>query len=550
MNNYVENEGLKQLKNKANNLPITPGVYIMKNKRGEIIYIGKAKALKNRVTQYFGSGNNHTEKVKKMVSNVADFDYILCNSEFEALMLESSLINRLKPKYNILLKEGKGYYYIKITEEKWRRFKVCTQKDGQGDFIGPYYSGYVVKNTVEQLNEIFRLPDCNRSFDRYSKPCLNYHLGRCSAPCANKIDIKDYNADISLAIDFLKHKKTDSLIMELTADMEKASDEEKFEKAAALRDRIKAIKNLAAKQNVIMSPYKRQNVIASVVSDQQAVIVVLVFKEGMLCDKQEYCIEGYENKAELYGDFLLRYYENNEIMPYIFVDEMPLFSDEIAQYLSNKAGRKITLRVPKRGNLLTLMETCKNNAIEGYAKMEQGGFRQMKNLENLQALLNLSAIPERIESYDISHTAGSNTIGGMVVYIKGERQPSLYRTFNIKTVYGVDDPACLCEVINRRLNEYEKGSDASFSALPDLILLDGGITQLNAVLPVIKAHNLSIPTYGMVKNNRHKTNGLLGETGSIDIKQTTPIFDFITGIQDEVHRFSIRLHRNKRDKIK
>ena len=276
---------LKTLKEKANKLPKSPGVYIMKDRSCNIIYIGKAKALKNRVTQYFGSQNQHTEKVRAMVSFVDDFEYIICDSEFEALVLECSLIKQHKPKYNILLKDDKGYHYIKVTDEKWKRLESTHTMDGKGEFIGPYYSSFVVKDTVDSVRQIFKLPDCHRNFDKYSKPCLNYHIGRCDAPCKANIKLQDYLENVNNAVAFIKSGDTSALVSDLYEKMEKAAENLEFEYAAKLRDRITAIKRLKERQKVVMCTYDNQDVFAAAFMGEDACVSVLIFRNGKLTDK-------------------------------------------------------------------------------------------------------------------------------------------------------------------------------------------------------------------------------------------------------------------------
>ena len=307
---------LKELKAKANNLPLNPGVYIMKNKSGQIIYIGKAKALKNRVTQYFGAGNQHTEKVRKMVSNVDDFEYILCDSEFEALILENSLIKQNQPKYNILLKDDKGYFYIKITDDKWKKIETAKQTDKKGEYIGPYNSGFIVNQTVDEVRKIFKLPSCNRSFGTISKPCLNYHIGLCDAPCRGKIPLNDYLDTVESAREYIKNGNIGENSIEILTDrMEKASENLQFETAARLRDRINAINKINQKQKVVSISYKNQDVIATAHFSQISCVEVLIFRNYRLTDKKHYFIEGVNDKKEIYAEFLGQYYINKTEIP-------------------------------------------------------------------------------------------------------------------------------------------------------------------------------------------------------------------------------------------
>ncbi|MBR5473698.1 MAG: excinuclease ABC subunit C, partial [Clostridia bacterium] len=308
-----ENLKLPELKAKANKLPTTPGVYIMKDKNDEIIYIGKAKSLKNRVTQYFGLGSGHSDKVRKMVSLVDHFEYVLCDSEFEALILENSLIKQNQPKYNILLKDDKGYHYIKITGDKWRKITTSMQLDDKNaEYIGPYYSSAVVKDTVAEVRKIFKLPDCNRSFDKYTKPCLNFHIGLCDAPCRANVSEKQYNQTIDDAVSYIKNSGND-IVKTLQINMEAAAERLDFEYAAKLRDRINAIKKLNDNQKVVMCTYKNQDVFASAFINDTACIAVLVFRNGKLSDKKHFIIDTFTDKNDLYSQFISQYYINNNI---------------------------------------------------------------------------------------------------------------------------------------------------------------------------------------------------------------------------------------------
>ncbi len=536
------------LKKKANSLPLTPGVYIMKDKNGTIIYIGKAKALENRVTQYFGSQTNHTSKVRKMVLNADDFEYILCDTEYEALMLESSLIKQNMPKYNVLLKDDKGYHYIKITNERWPKLQAVMQKlDDKATYLGPYYSFYVVRETVDEALKVFKLPSCNRSFDKYSKPCLNFHIGLCDAPCKANISNKDYLETIESALNFIKRGGADSTnLEELKNRMENASECLDFELAAKLRDRIKAIEKSREKQKIVSSAHKRQDVFAVATAGELASAVVLVFKEGRLSDKKVYYLDGIVDKKSLYTEVLCGYYSENDIPPEILVDSD--FDDrEIAEQLfSELLNRKVNITIPQRGTQKQLIDMCLSNAAEALSKKTERTGREMSALNELTELLGLSAAPKRIEAYDISNTAGSENVASMVVFINGRPEKSMYRKFKIKSFIGQDDFRSMNEVLDRRFNEYEKGSDQSFKELPDLILLDGGKGQISAVLPVLKKHNINVSLYGMVKDSKHRTNHITDGKNDIQLKATKNSFQLVTAIQDEVHRFAITYHQKRR----
>ena len=541
-------ERLKRLKAKANRLPKTPGVYIMRDKAGEIIYVGKAKALKNRVTQYFGAGNQHPPKVKKMVERVEDFDFYLCESEFEALILENSLIKQNQPKYNILLKDDKGYHYIKITGDKWR--KITTSKDTadkKAEYIGPYYSSLVVKDTVDEAVRIFKIPDCNRSFDKPSKPCLNYHIGRCDAPCRGKMTLPEYNDTVSEAISFIKGGFGGDAINVLTERMQAASKSLNFEYAAKLRDRINAIKKLSEKQKVVMCTHPSQDVFSSVSSAGTMCVGVLIFRNSRLTDKRVFFIDGEYEKGELYGEFLRRYYDGEEDIPRrILLDFAAEDGEVIAEWLTSVSGRRVEMLVPERGEQKRLIEMCRDNAAENLALRLNRTGSQTAWLSELKELLGLKTVPEIIEAYDISNTAGEENVAGMVVFAGGKPERKSYRRFKIKTFIGQDDYRSMAEVLDRRFKEYEKGEDAAFARLPDLILLDGAAGQISAVLPIMASHNIDVPLFGMVKDGKHKTRAIATTGADIEIKGNRAIFSLITAIQDEVHRYAVTFHRKKR----
>lgn len=547
---YADNEKLKTLKQKANRLPLTPGVYIMKNKDGATIYIGKAKALKNRVTQYFGSGNQHTEKVRRMVSNVDDFEYIICDSEFEALILENSLIKQNQPKYNILLKDDKGYHYIKITDDKWKRIETSNTKDGGGTFIGPYNSGYIVKETVDETRKIFKLPDCRRNFDTISKPCLNYHIGICEAPCNGKIKLNDYLQTVNSAVDFIKHGGADSgFISQLEEKMFAASERLDFELAARLRDRINAVNRMRERQKVVMTSYKSEDVIASAMIGELACTEIFVFRNNRLTDKKHYFIDGVSSKGELYSEFLQQYYQDSEdIPPRIVIDCEFDGHNAVSEWLTEKSGRTVSFVFPKQGEQKQILDMCLNNAADNLsAKAERSG-REMAALNELSAIIGLSNPPRYIEAYDISNTAGSENVAAMIIFKDGRPFKQNYRRFKIKTFSGQDDFRSMAEVLDRRFCEYENGEDSAFATLPDLILLDGGKGQISAVKPILKAHNIDVPLFGMVKDSKHRTRAVAAAGGDISIKANRSAYKLVTDIQDEVHRFAIGYHKNRRSK--
>lgn len=548
LNRNEYEDRLANLKKRANALPLTPGVYFMKDAKDNIIYIGKAKALKNRVTQYFGGGNQHTQKVRQMVSNIADFEVILCDSEFEALLLENSMIKQHQPKYNILLKDDKGYHYIRITDEKWPRIETAMQMDKKGEYIGPYYSAFVVRETVEEVRRIFRLPDCSRNLERISKPCLNFHINLCDAPCRGKITAEEYGQTVFAARDFIKQADRRKTVKILKEEMERAAERLDFEHAARLRDRVRAIEKIGEKQKVLEIPYKRQDVFATASIGEMACVSVMVFREKRLCDRLHYFVDGFRDRASLYAEFLGRYYEEHaDIPPRILLDEECEDTALLERFLSEKAGRQVHLLVPKQGEQYRVVDLCLRNAAENLAQKTERSGREMTVLNELADLLGLPHAPRRIEAYDISHTAGRENVAGMVVFEDGRPKKSDYRRFKIKGFSGQDDYRSMAEVLSRRLEEYRRGTEG-FSVLPDLILLDGGKGQVAAVQPVLEAYDLQLPLFGMVKDSKHRTRAVTGGGEDIAIRANRRAFTFVTQIQDEVHRFAIGYHQNRRTK--
>lgn len=541
-------ERKKALKEQANKLPITPGVYIMKDAKGNIIYIGKAKALKNRVTQYFGSDTNHSLKVSKMVSNVETFETILCDTEYEALMLENSLIKQHQPKYNILLKDDKGYHYIKITNEKWPKIQAVKNhlKDG-AEYIGPYYSASITNNTVEEISKIYKLPNCNRSFDKKTKPCLNYHIGLCFAPCINQTTNAEYIETINSAVKHIKNGGiSDNDIQKLKESMEAAAEKLDFEQAAKLRDRLKAIEKSKSKQKVIISSLKREDIIASVIVGENTCISILIFNNGHLTDKKIYFFDGYKSKTECYAEFLLQYYQSvSDIPSEVTLDAEFDDAELISLWLTEKKGSKVSINVPKRSTRKELINMCISNAAQALSdKLERKG-RETEALCELSDLLGLSAAPKRIEAYDISNTAGSENVASMIVFSDGRYNKNLLRKFKVKSFIGQDDYRSMYEVLDRRFSEYLKGEDESFKALPDLILLDGGKGQISAVMPVLEKYNLYVPIFGMVKDSKHKTRAITALDGEIQIKENRKAFTLVTTIQNEVHRTAVSYHHTR-----
>ena len=545
---------MKILRKKAMSLPLLPGVYIMKNADGEIIYIGKAKALKNRVSQYFGSQNRHPVKVRKMVENVDRFDYIVTGSEFEALVLECSLIKQHSPKYNILLKDDKGYSYIRISEGEYRKISaVFNKKDDGSEYIGPYLSSYSVRQSLDAANKIFKLPQCNKVFPRdfgKSRPCLNYYISQCCGLCTGKIKKSDYDEAVDGAIAFLKGDSRD-IIADLRVKMEKAAEELDFEQAAKLRDRINSIERIKEKQKVVYKSVEEQDVFATADIDGSVCLAVLRFSNGRLFDSEHFFFDDPGDKEGMRSDFITSYYSMRDNIPKrVTVDGEVADRELLEQWLSEKKGKKVTVFVPARGEQLEIVNMCRKNAEEKLAIKKGRTGREIAVLDELKDLLGLKKTPEYIESYDISHTAGQDSVAGMIVFKGGKPYRKAYKRFSIKSFDGNDDYRAMNEVLTRRFSEYEKSKDSTegFGKLPDLILLDGGVGQVHAVEPVLREFGLKIPLFGMVKDNRHRTRAISGDGGEIAINSKRQVFTLVSEIQNEVHRFSVAYHHQKHAK--
>ena len=537
---------IEELKQKALSLTLQPGVYLMKDKQGQIIYVGKAKALKNRVVSYFRENSSHTEKVRRMVANVWDFDYIVTASEFEALVLECSLIKLHTPNYNILLKDDKGYHYIHITAGDYPRIQAAKQKDGEGTYLGPFVSSFIVKQSVDEANRIFCLPSCSKRFPqefRKARPCLNFHIHRCFGLCQGKMSREEYQKLIAEAVDYIRHGSAAS-VDDLQKQMEKAAEDLDFERAARLRDRIRAIQKITATQQVLLDEDKNLDVIAFAQNHLVVCAVVIQYREGRLMDKLTYFFE--ESSAdltELRGEFLTQYYASaKDIARVILLDGQPEDPALFAEFARSRAGHAVSVVVPQKGDRRKLVEMAHNNALEQLSDRVQRTGREVAALEQLGSLLGMPSPPLYIEAYDISNWGETGRVGGMIVFENGRPLKSDYKRFSIKEVAGQDDFASMAEVLRRRMRRYLDG-DPAFSRFPDLILLDGGKGQLSAVQKVFAELGVQVPLYGMVKDNRHRTRALVGEGGEIALSAVKSAFTLVTAIQDEVHRFAIAYQR-------
>ncbi len=542
---------IKELKEKALSLTMEPGVYLMKNNRGEIIYVGKAKALKNRVVSYFRTNSSHNEKVRKMVSLVCDFDYIVTSSEFEALILECSLIKQYSPKYNILLKDDKGYHYIHISDEDFPRITAALQKKETGTHIGPFTSSFVVKQTVEQTNKIFNLPTCKRKFPedfKKGRPCLNFHIKQCMGLCQGKISKEKYAEILSEAVNYIHNGKTVD-INKMQKDMELAAENLEFEKAARIRDRINAIRKATDSQTVMLPENRSMDVWGFAENLLTVCAVVIKFRDGHLYDKEHFFFDEVYSVSDLKEEFLTRYYADVTDFPKAVIipsetSDMALFS----QFLSHRAGRNVTVSVPLKGERKKLSEMAYQNAAEQLSLRVKRTGKEVTALEELARLLNLDKTPGYIEAYDISNWGDTAKVGGMIVFENGRPLRSDYKRFAIKEIATQDDYASMKEVIRRRFTRYKMG-DPAFSKLPDLILLDGGKGHVSAVEPVLKELQIDVPLFGMVKDSRHRTHAITKTDEIIAINTVKSAFTLVTNIQDEVHRFAISYQRSLHKKV-
>ena len=538
----------QELFEKAKTLPLLPGVYIIRDKNDEIIYIGKAKELRKRVSQYFKEGADHLPKVQKMVDNAFSFDVIVTNSEFEALTLECSQIKLHSPKYNILLKDDKGYNFIKISKEPFPRITAEFQVLDDSKYLGPYMSSFAVREMVATAQQIFRLPTCNRVFPRdfgKERPCLNFHIKKCMGLCRGKISQQDYNDIIDSAVKFIK-QDTDKIIEVLQQNMEEAAEELNFEKAALIRDQINAINKLSAGQNVVNDSLQSHDFIAVAGSGKNCCVAVLRFRQGRLMDKKEHVFFGEENMDDVRDEFLVQFYSTEQPPKNVLLDAMPM-DEDIVEYIRLQSKTKVNVGYVQKGENLKIIKMAYTNAVERLARESGRLDKSQRFLDELANMLGLSEAPHTIESYDISNWGDGTSVAGMVVFEDGKPKKSGYRTFKMRTVAGTDDYASMQETLSRRVSEFEKGAQGQFGVKPDVIFLDGGKGQLSSVLEILAGTAFrDVPVFGMVKDSKHRTRAMVGKDGEIAIAMHKGIFKFVTEIQDEVHRFSIEYQRRNR----
>ncbi|NLY77597.1 MAG: excinuclease ABC subunit UvrC [Tissierellia bacterium] len=548
-------------------LPDEPGVYIMKDVSGEIIYVGKAISLKKRVRQYFQSSKNNSPKVNAMVSHIHEFEYIIVDNEIEALILEANLIKKHRPKYNILLRDDKQYPYIKITSEKYPRvIKTRTVLKDGGKYFGPYPNAYAVNDTLDIIRNLYTIRSCKINFDKGNKkhrPCLNYYIGRCLGPCMGNVDHDKYMEMIDEIIMFLSGKE-DKLIEVIENRMKKASENLDFESAAKYRDQINSLKLILEKQKVVSSNIVDQDVIGMARGIEEVCIQVFFIRSGKIMGREHFIISDTfgEDRKEILSSFIKQFYLGTAYVPKeIYIEEEIDDLEVISRWLSEKRGNKVSIHVPKRGEKSQLMDMVKKNAMD---MLNQYGDRLLrekeknqKSLQGLKNLLDLTSIPNRIEAYDISNISGVYAVGSMVVFEKGSPKKSDYRRFRIRSTSTPDDYKSMKEVISRRftrgLKEKEMAKDSQiglegFSIFPDLVMIDGGKGQVNAALEVLEELNLSIPVCGLVKDDFHKTRGIIYNNEEIHLDKDSLEFKLIYRIQEEAHRFAISYHRSLRGK--
>ncbi len=554
------NEQLKQL-------PDLPGVYLMKDSGGEIIYVGKAISLKKRVRQYFQASAKHSPKVASMVKNIQDFEYIIVKNEVEALVLESNLIKKNKPKYNIILRDDKQYPYIKVTvQERYPRVLKTRilEKDG-AKYFGPFPSATAVNEAIEIFHRIFPIRDCNLNLNKRGqvfKPCLNYHIGRCLGPCRGDVDENLYNGMIEQILDFLS-LKDDKLIKLLEDKMNKAAKEMNFEAAASFRDQVKALRTLLEEQRMDSASHTDQDVIAMARGVEEVVIQVYFIRDGKIVGREHYIMEDNFNddRGEIMEAFLKQFYIGVAYIPKeVLIEEEVSDHLPIQSWLSDIRGSKVTLSVPVKGDKAQLIRMAKENAIEMLNKYGDKFLRRhrenVRALEELQSYLELEDRPERIEAYDISNISGIGSVGSMVVFEKGETKKSDYRRFRIKSVSTPDDYKSMEEILRRRFlrgllngaEDADSEAENSFTLLPDLIMIDGGKGQVNRVQALLDEMGVGIPVCGMVKDQYHKTRGLVYKNNEINPDKDGLAFKLVYRIQEEAHRFAISYHRSLRSK--
>lgn len=550
-------------------LPQKPGVYIMKNEKDEIIYIGKAINLKNRVRQYFQNSKNQLPKVQTMVPQIKEFEYIVTDSEMEALILECNLIKKHRPKYNIMLKDDKMYPYIKVTvnEEFPRIFITRHFEKDKAKYYGPITDAMAVKETVETIHKIWPIRKCKKKLPQEigkERPCLNYHIGQCSAPCDAVISKEDYRKLIEEAILFLDGKH-ETIMKSMEKQMLKAAENMEFEKAASFRDKLKSIDRIVEKQKMLNTGMGDCDVIAFVRAHGEGIAQVFFIRSGKMVGREHFFIHSMEenSRSEVMTEFVKQFYSGTAFIPKEIILQEEILQEEkeiLETYLSDRKGNKVTFIVPQKGEKHKLVELAWKNAMITFEqfgdKMKREEQRTKGAVEQIKNILELNQEIHRIEAYDISNTQGFESVGSMVVFEDGKPKRSDYRKFKIKTVIGANDYASMQEVLTRRFNHAMKEKNElknntlkkeSFSKLPDLILMDGGKIQVHAAETILQNFGLNIPVCGMIKDDKHRTKGLIYKEKELFMTLNSEGFQLVTRIQDEVHRFAIEYHKKLRE---
>lgn len=538
----------KELHQKACGLPLLPGVYIMKDRAGEVIYVGKAKRLRIRVSGYFREGADHQPKVEKMVENAFDFDVIVTDSEFEALVLECSLIKRHMPKYNILLKDDKGFCYIEITKEEYPRINCVFRPAGHARYIGPFMSAFGVRQLIETANGAFGLPTCQLRLPEdigKTRPCLNAHIGLCCVPCSGRVSHEEYMERLEGAVALIT-KGADAVIGNLRQKMLLASEGMEYEKAARYRDSIAAIERMNNRQKVVArSAQEKTDAFAFAANESCVCAVVLKYRNGNLIDKDERIIQDTTDIAAAREEVLTHYYIDAQDLPKrILVDDDFESRSLLEQYIEQKLGQKVAIEVAKRADSAAIIQMAYTNASDSLRRRFSRRTREQTDLAELAGLLGLPEPPAIIESYDISNY-GAEAVAGMVVFANGKPRKSDYRRFQIKTVDGPDDYAAMREVLLRRIARYDDCmTGGSFARKPSLILLDGGKGHLSVILEAVAGTSFAdVPVFGLVKDDKHRTRGIVGPGGELSMSMHRGAYRFVSAIQEEVHRYSIDYSR-------
>ena len=533
-------------------LPDEPGVYLMKDEDKTVIYVGKAISLKNRVRQYFQSSKNHSSKVKSMVKNIYSFEYIITDSELEALILECNLIKQYRPKYNVLLRDDKTYPYIKVTtnEDYPRVLKVRRVLKDKAKYFGPYTNITAVNDTLEIIRNTYPIRTCNIDIDKAIRnnvrPCLNKHIKKCVGPCTGDVSKEDYNKMVEEILMFLSGKE-EKLIELLKEKMNKCAMEFNFEDAAIYRDKIRSLEDMIQKQKIDSGTSDlNQDIIAMARAHDEACVQVFFIRNGKIVGREHYILEGVmdSSRESILSSFVKQFYMAQDYVPKeILIEDEVEDSFVLEEWLSNKKGQRVSIKVPQKGEKKNLIEMVRKNAVEYLEKFsDMNKMKYQKSvgaLEELKDVIGLEEIPKRIESFDISNIQGVDSIGSMVVFTNGKKDKKEYRRYKIKTVIGPNDYDSMAEIVERRLK---------YGNLPDLILLDGGKGQVSAVKKVLDRNNVKIPLWGMFKDDKHRTKGLISQEKEIELDNTSNLYRFVASIQEEVHNYAITYHRSLRNK--